>query len=62
MKEVMPYNPKSLKNLVRHPTTKAKKKLFSLTQTAIDWLSKQPNQTAAIERLIEEEIKREKNV
>lgn len=54
----MPYNPKSRENLGK-PKTKAGRFNFTLSEQSAEWLSRQPNKSAAIDWLIGEQIKRE---
>lgn len=51
-------HPRSLANLGK-PRTKAQRCNFTLTAQSVEWLSKQPNKSAAIDKLIEEKITRE---
>lgn len=52
-------NPRSLANLGK-PKTKAGRFNFTLSQQSADWLSRQPNKSAAIDELIAKQIWRER--
>ena len=48
-------HPRSLANLGK-PKTKAGRFNFTLTAQSVEWLSRQPNKSAAIDKLIEDKI------